>query len=53
MCATLGQQVAVALPGGVLRGRAVRLDPDGRLVVRDDRAETAVSAGDVVHVRAA
>ena len=56
LCVTLGQEVAVSLPsaeatGAVLRGRAQRIDADGRLVVAAGGAETAVSAGDVVHVR--
>lgn len=51
-CVTLGQEVAVSLPGGgVLRGSAVRLDPEGRLVVAVAGVERPVSAGDVVHVR--
>lgn len=53
LCATLGQDVAVHLPDGSrLAGRAQRIDGDGRLVVVDALGvETAVSAGDVVHVR--
>ncbi|TQJ32744.1 biotin--[acetyl-CoA-carboxylase] ligase [Microbacterium sp. SLBN-146] len=53
LCATLGQDVVVLLPdGSQLAGRAQRIDPDGRLVVADSLGiETAVSAGDVVHVR--
>lgn len=53
LCATLGQDVVVHLPGGgVLAGRAQRLDEEGRLVVVEPLGnETAVSAGDVVHVR--
>ncbi|WP_353112168.1 biotin--[acetyl-CoA-carboxylase] ligase [Microbacterium sp.] len=51
-CITLGQQVTVSLPGGdALRGEAVDLDEDGRLVVAVDGVRRAVSAGDVVHVR--
>lgn len=52
-CETLGQRVAVELPGGAqLRGTAVDLDRDGQLVVRrDDGTLQPVSAGDVVHVR--
>ncbi len=51
-CATIGADVAVTLPDGVtLSGRAVRLDPTGRLVVEVRGVETVVSAGDVVHVR--
>ena len=53
-CVTLGQQVAVSLPGdGMLRGRAVRLAADARLVVDDGDVEHEVAAGDVVHVRPA
>ncbi|WP_029146196.1 biotin--[acetyl-CoA-carboxylase] ligase [Microbacterium luticocti] len=52
LSATLGQRVRVMLPaGGVLEGVAQRLDDDGRLVVVAGSTETAVSAGDVVHVR--
>ncbi|WP_308493239.1 biotin--[acetyl-CoA-carboxylase] ligase [Microbacterium terrisoli] len=54
LCSTLGAQVRVALPdGSMLEGRAQRLDRDGRLVVVAGTRETAVSAGDVVHVRPA
>jgi BirA family transcriptional regulator, biotin operon repressor / biotin---[acetyl-CoA-carboxylase] ligase len=52
-CATLGRDVRVELPSGeVLTGRATGIDPSGRLLVERDGARTAVSAGDVVHVRA-
>jgi BirA family biotin operon repressor/biotin-[acetyl-CoA-carboxylase] ligase len=52
-CTTLGRQVLVQLPGDrELRGEAVALDADGRLVVRTaDGGRQAVGAGDVVHVR--
>lgn len=47
-CTTIGQQVRVDLPSGeVLTGTATGIDPSGRLLVDG----TAVSAGDVVHVR--
>lgn len=53
LCATLGQQVRVELPGGTdLVGTARDVDDYGRLiVVTPDGASTAVSAGDVTHVR--
>ncbi|GAA2003801.1 biotin--[acetyl-CoA-carboxylase] ligase [Microbacterium ulmi] len=52
LCTTVGSDVVVSLPDGAkLAGRAQRIDPDGRLVVVTGDAETAVSAGDVVHVR--
>lgn len=53
LCSTVGSEVVVTLPDGeVLRGRAQRIDEDGRLVVvQESEYESAVSAGDVVHVR--
>ncbi|SHG48294.1 biotin--[acetyl-CoA-carboxylase] ligase [Streptoalloteichus hindustanus] len=53
VCATVGQQVRVELPDGVmLHGTAVDVDADGRLVVREASGTLVpVSAGDVVHVR--
>jgi BirA family biotin operon repressor/biotin-[acetyl-CoA-carboxylase] ligase len=51
-CATIGRDVRVDLPSGaVLTGRATGVDPSGRLLVEQDGVRTAVSAGDVVHVR--
>ncbi|MBF4561655.1 biotin--[acetyl-CoA-carboxylase] ligase [Microbacterium sp. VKM Ac-2870] len=52
-CTTIGAAVRVSLPDeSFLEGTAVRLDMDGRLVVRaPDGEETVVGAGDVVHVR--
>jgi len=51
-CATLGSRVRVSLPGGgILDGVAERLGAGGELIVRTADGETAVSAGDVVHVR--
>lgn len=51
-CRTLGSDVVVSLPDGeTLRGRAVRLDAAGRLVVDRAGVEAVVGAGDVVHVR--
>ena len=53
LCSTIGSDVVVSLPDGeVLRGRALRIDPDGRLIVEQEgEYESAVAAGDVVHVR--
>ncbi|MEV5710954.1 biotin--[acetyl-CoA-carboxylase] ligase [Actinoallomurus sp. NPDC052274] len=58
VCATLGRQVRVQLPGGapgapdgVLTGEAVDIDENGCLVVRAADGDHALSAGDVVHVR--
>jgi len=52
LCATLGRQVRVELPGGhLVRGLATGIDPAGRLLVRVPDGELPVAAGDVVHVR--
>lgn len=52
VCATVGSEVRVHLPDGVeLTGRAVRLDPEGRLVVESQGVEAVVAAGDIVHLR--
>lgn len=52
-CVTVGRDVRVELPGGeALLGRATGVDRSGRLVVSGPAGETAVGAGDVVHVRA-
>jgi BirA family biotin operon repressor/biotin-[acetyl-CoA-carboxylase] ligase len=51
-CTTIGRDVRVDLPDGrSLRGRAVDVDADGRLLVDDGSAVHALGAGDVVHVR--
>ncbi|MER7013902.1 biotin--[acetyl-CoA-carboxylase] ligase [Saccharopolyspora sp. NPDC000359] len=55
LCSTVGQEVRVELgPDEQLRGAATDIDSEGRLVVRTGSGRTtAVSAGDVVHVRRA
>ncbi|MFN8155976.1 MAG: biotin--[acetyl-CoA-carboxylase] ligase [Candidatus Nanopelagicales bacterium] len=52
-CLMIGRPVRASLPGGeVLEGTAVRIGPDGSLVVEaPDGGERAVSAGDVLLVR--
>ena len=54
LCGTLGQTVRVELPvGRVVTGVATDIDLDGRLLIVGNPGDppTAVSAGDVVHVR--
>ncbi len=52
-CVTVGRTVRVELPSGeLLTGPATGIDRGGRLLVRGPHGETAVGAGDVVHVRA-
>jgi len=54
LSSTIGTTVAVHLPGGTrLDGMAAGIDPAGCLVVTTESGSTAVSAGDVVHVRRA
>jgi BirA family biotin operon repressor/biotin-[acetyl-CoA-carboxylase] ligase len=52
-CRTLGAQVRATVPGGdEVRGTAVRIAPDGALVLRGaDGTEHPLLAGDVRHVR--
>ena len=51
---TLGRAVRVELADGLLEGRAIDVEPDGRLVVLDACGIShRVDTGDVVHLRAA
>ncbi|MDQ6938025.1 MAG: biotin--[acetyl-CoA-carboxylase] ligase [Actinomycetota bacterium] len=52
VCATLGTEVEVQGAGGGWPGRVVDIGPDGSLIVERDGRTTAVSAGDVIHLRA-
>ncbi|MBB4903880.1 biotin--[acetyl-CoA-carboxylase] ligase [Actinophytocola algeriensis] len=52
-CGSIGQRVRAELPDGALTGVAVDVDPEGRLLLKlDDGTPKAVSAGDVVHLKA-
>jgi BirA family biotin operon repressor/biotin-[acetyl-CoA-carboxylase] ligase len=53
-CGTIGQRVRAELPGGsALTGTAVDIDEDGQLLLKlDDGTPKAISAGDVVHLKA-
>ncbi|HEX6352449.1 biotin--[acetyl-CoA-carboxylase] ligase [Actinophytocola sp.] len=53
-CGTIGQRVRAELPDGTaLTGVAVDVDADGQLLIKlDDGTPKAVSAGDVVHLKA-
>jgi BirA family transcriptional regulator, biotin operon repressor / biotin---[acetyl-CoA-carboxylase] ligase len=53
-CGTLGQRVRAEMPdGAALVGTAVDVDEEGRLLLKlDEGTPTAISAGDVVHLRA-
>jgi BirA family biotin operon repressor/biotin-[acetyl-CoA-carboxylase] ligase len=53
-CVTLGREVRVDLPSArQLTGLATGIDVGGQLLVRGPGGQTAVAAGDVVHVRPA
>jgi BirA family biotin operon repressor/biotin-[acetyl-CoA-carboxylase] ligase len=51
LAATLGREVRVDTPGGVVEGTAVDVCPPGALVVRTDEGERVVHAGDCEHLR--
>jgi BirA family biotin operon repressor/biotin-[acetyl-CoA-carboxylase] ligase len=51
-CVTLGQEVLVILPIEEFSGRAVGIDDGGRLLVEAGGRQRAVTAGDIVHLRA-
>jgi BirA family transcriptional regulator, biotin operon repressor / biotin---[acetyl-CoA-carboxylase] ligase len=51
-CATLGRDVTVTTTTGhAITGRAVGIDPDGRLQVETDGQVESIGAGDVEHLR--
>ena len=51
-CTTLGLQVRADLgQDQAITGRALRLDPDGGLIIATAEGERTVVAGDVVHLR--
>ena len=50
-CATIGRDVEVHTPDGIVRGLAVGADDAGALLVEVDGGVRAFVAGDVVHVR--
>ena len=50
-CNHWGRRVSVRMPSGAIAGTALRLDPEGGLVLElDDGRETTIVAGDVVPV---
>lgn len=52
VCDTVGRDVRAELPGGqTLTGRAATVDEAGRLIVETASGETALGAGEIVHLR--
>jgi BirA family transcriptional regulator, biotin operon repressor / biotin---[acetyl-CoA-carboxylase] ligase len=49
-CATVGRQVRVELRGGTVVGRAVAVEPDGRLRVEAGEEILILSVAEVIHV---
>ncbi len=49
-CVTLGRQVEMHTPGGIVKGRAVDIDAGGGLVVETDSGPVVVTAGDAHHI---
>jgi BirA family biotin operon repressor/biotin-[acetyl-CoA-carboxylase] ligase len=50
---TLGREVRVETPGGVVKGEAIDVEFPGALVVRTEEGERTVHAGDCEHLRPA
>jgi BirA family biotin operon repressor/biotin-[acetyl-CoA-carboxylase] ligase len=52
LCATIGQDVRIVCGEETFEGRAMRISPEGGLIVRTKgREETTVLAGDCIHIR--
>jgi len=50
-CCTLGRGVRVELADRIVAGTAVDIDTNGRIVIEGTAGRTALSVGDVVHLR--
>ncbi len=50
-CSTLGRAVTVTTAQGQVRGHALKVDAEGRLVIARADDEITIAAGDVQHVR--
>jgi len=46
---TIGSTVAVMTSSGKISGKAIKIDRDGSLIIKDGHATTKVSAGDIIH----
>ncbi len=49
-CVTLGRQVEMRTPGGIVRGLAIDVDTVGGLIVQTDTGPQTVTAGDARHI---
>jgi BirA family biotin operon repressor/biotin-[acetyl-CoA-carboxylase] ligase len=50
LCDTIGRIVLVCTPRGVMRGKAVAVDAQGRLLIEGGRTRQAIDFGECVHV---
>ncbi len=49
-CVTLGRQVEMRTPGGIVRGLAIDVDTVGGLIVETDAGPQTITAGDAHHI---
>ena len=47
---TIGKNVELYTDNGKIKGKAIKIDDDGTLIVSDDNKFQRVIAGDVVHL---
>lgn len=52
-CVTIGQQVQLQMPSGLIAGEAVGVDDSGRILISHAERTNAYAVGDVVHLRPA
>jgi len=48
---TIGKNVRVSAPEGKISGKAIKLDKDGGLIIKQDSKSLRITAGDVIHQR--
>lgn len=46
---TIGRNVSVSAPEGKISGRAIKLDKDGGLIIKQNSRSVKITAGDVIH----
>lgn len=51
LCSTIGKAVRAIMPQGEVQGTATGLDASGRLIVRSEQQEHALSSADIIHLR--
>ena len=51
MCSTIGKEVRIIALDDVIEGRAIDIDPIGRLVMETENGVKKIAAGDCIHLR--